>query len=165
MEFNGLPLHVLLVHAVVILLPLAVLCAVLHAAWPAAGRRLGIVTPILAIVSTILVPITTNAGEWLQARVGQTPLLAIHAALGDTLLPWAVALSVVTVVEWVWFRFGPAPDRSSAETASGRRRVRLAIRIVLIVAALIVATGTVVTTVQIGESGARAVWSGSVSGG
>jgi hypothetical protein len=84
--FNGLPLHVLLVHFVVIVVPLAALCTVL-AAWPAARRRLGIVTPIIALAALIAVPITTDAGQWLEARVGHSELIAAHKALGETLLP------------------------------------------------------------------------------
>src|SRR5690606_3120134 len=71
---NGLPLHVLLVHLVVIVVPLAALCLLLSAFWPAARRRLGIVTPLVALVGLVAVPFTTAAGEWLQARVGATPL-------------------------------------------------------------------------------------------
>ena len=37
---NGLPAHVLLVHAIVVLLPLAALLLVLTAVWPAARSRL-----------------------------------------------------------------------------------------------------------------------------
>jgi len=57
-EINGLPAHVLLVHAVVIVIPLAALLTVLSALWPAARRRLGIVTPIVALIALILVPVS-----------------------------------------------------------------------------------------------------------
>ncbi|WP_255452867.1 hypothetical protein [Cryobacterium sp. Sr8] len=36
-EINGLPAHVLLIHFVVIVVPLAALCALLAVAWPAAA--------------------------------------------------------------------------------------------------------------------------------
>ena len=45
-EFNGLPIHILLVHAVVVLVPLAALLTMLSAVWPAARRRIGIITPL-----------------------------------------------------------------------------------------------------------------------
>src|SRR5690606_37393735 len=54
----GLPLHPLLVHAVVILVPLTALALVLGSLWPAARRRLGIVTPLAAALLVVLVPIT-----------------------------------------------------------------------------------------------------------
>jgi hypothetical protein len=152
-EFAGLPLHVLLVHFVVIVVPLAALCTVLAAAWPAARRRLGVVTPIIALAALISVPITTAAGEWLEARVGNTPLILAHAALGRTLLPWAIATFVVATVQWVWFRFG-----SSRVPARG---ARITVTAALALAVAVIAVGSVVTVVQIGESGARAVWTGS----
>ena len=53
LEFNGLPLHILIVHAVVVGIPLAALLTVLSAVWPAARRRLGIVTPIVALFALV----------------------------------------------------------------------------------------------------------------
>ena len=156
-EFNGLPLHVLLVHFVVIVVPLAALCTVLAAAWPAARRRLGIVTPIIALGALIAVPITTEAGVWLEARVGHSPLIAAHKALGQTLLPWAIATFVVALVQWIWFRFfHPADARRRVATGA----LRAVITIVLAAAVAVTAVGSVVTVVLIGESGARAVWTG-----
>lgn len=152
-EFAGLPLHVLLVHLTVIVVPLAALATVFAAAWPAARRRLGVVTPIIALVALIAVPITVSAGEWLEVRVGATPLVAAHAALGRTLLPWAVAVFIVAVLQWAWFRFG-APRMPE-------KRWRLVVALVLAAAVAVTAVGSVLTVVQIGESGARAVWTGS----
>ena len=159
-EFNGLPLHVLLVHFVVVVVPVAALCTVLAAAWPAARRRLGVVTPIIALGALISVPITTQAGEWLQARVGHTELVAAHAALGTTLLPWAVATFLIAALQWFWFRFVNAPDARFASRVPGRT-TRHIITIALAVIVVALAIGSVVTVVQIGESGVRAIWTGS----
>ncbi|MDF2442248.1 MAG: hypothetical protein JWR01_451 [Subtercola sp.] len=103
--FNGLPLHILLVHVVVIVLPAAALLTVLGAVWPAFRRKLGVLTPIVALVGLISVPLATNAGEWLEARVNSTPLIQAHVALGDTLLPWAVGQFVLATAIWVWYRW------------------------------------------------------------
>lgn len=159
-EFNGLPLHVLLVHFVVVVVPVAALCTLLAAAWPAARRRLGIVSPIIALAALIAVPITTQAGEWLQARVGHTELVAAHAALGTTLLPWAIATFLVAAVQWFWFRFVNAPDARFASRVPGTTARRI-ITIALAVVVVILAVGSVITVVQIGESGVRAIWTGS----
>ena len=37
---SGLPLHVLVVHGTVVIVPLAAVCTVLSIVWPAARRRL-----------------------------------------------------------------------------------------------------------------------------
>jgi len=151
---NGLPVHVLVVHFVVIVVPVAALALLLTALWPAARRRLGIVTPIIALAALISVPIATEAGEWLQERVGRTDLIEEHEELGETLLPWAVGVFVLAVLQWVWFRF-VAPRVPKAG--------RLAIGIVLAVLVAVAAVGSVVTVIRIGESGSKAVWSGSFS--
>ncbi|MFC3996210.1 hypothetical protein ACFOVU_09810 [Nocardiopsis sediminis] len=65
---NGLPAHVLLVHAVVTLLPLAALLLVLTAVWPMARRLLAGPNAILALVVVFLVPITVEAGQWGRRR-------------------------------------------------------------------------------------------------
>jgi uncharacterized membrane protein len=151
--FGELPLHPLVVHLTVVLIPLAALSVVLAAVWPAARRRLGILPPILALLALILVPITTSAGEWLADRVAKTPLVERHEELGERMLPWAVALFAVAVAMWAWHRFAKATGR-----------IRLTVSILLAVAAIVVACGSVITVVQIGESGAAAVWTGNFSG-
>jgi hypothetical protein len=159
MEFAGLPLHVLLVHFVVVLVPLSALCTVASAVWPAARRRLGIVTPLLALAMLILVPVAIDAGQWLMERVPSTPLIRIHAALGNTLYPWTVALAVATVLQWAWFFFF---DRE----ASSRRaspRVRRVVMIIFSVIAVGLAIGIISDVVQIGEAGSRAIWTNSFS--
>jgi hypothetical protein len=143
--FRGLPLHPLVVHAVVVLLPLTCLCVVLHALWPAASRRLGVVTPLLAIGCLILVPIATQSGEDLAARFGPTlpPLVARHEHLADRLLPWTIGLVVAALVVWAVRRW-----------SHGRALFAGAA-----VLALVAAVGTAYTVAQVGEAGARAVWS------
>jgi hypothetical protein len=147
--FRGLPLHPLVVHAVVVLLPLTALCVVLHALWPVAARRLGIVTPILAVVCLVLVPIATSSGESLASSFGPTlpPLVARHKELAERLLPWTIALTVTAIALYAVGRWGRA-------LPSGRW-----VAVGVSVVALVAAVGTAYTVVQVGEAGARAVWS------
>ncbi|MEF2977128.1 hypothetical protein [Subtercola sp. YIM 133946] len=102
---NGLPLHILLVHVVVIVVPAGALLTAVGSVWPAFRRKLGILTPIVTLIGLISVPLATNAGEWLEQRVAPTPLVQAHVALGDTLLPWAIAQFVLATVIWAWYRF------------------------------------------------------------
>lgn len=99
-QVRGLPAHVFLVHAVVVLVPLSAGLLVLAAWWPAARVRLGPFLPLLAAGCLVLVPLTTNAGAWLQQRVGPDPLVQRHAALGEQLLPWVAALLLLAVAVW-----------------------------------------------------------------
>ena len=154
LQVGGLPLHPLIVHAVVILVPLTALAIILGTLWPAARRRLGIVTPLAALLVVILVPITVAAGQSLEAVVGQRPGVDQHAGLGGMLLPWAIAMLVASAAQWAWYRWGV--PRATSDHA---RRTAV-ITIVIGVVAIIAAVGAVVMVVLIGESGARAVWGG-----
>lgn len=100
---NGLPAHVLLVHIVVVFVPLASLLLILSAVWPTARRRLGVITPIVALVALASIPPTTNAGSWLIKRVDRSPQLSEHAHLADGLLPWVIGLFAVSVLLWIAF--------------------------------------------------------------
>lgn len=149
---NGVPAHVLLVHAVVVLLPLAALLAVLGAVWPAARRRLGILIPLTALVSVLFIPLTTNAGEWLQEHVPNSELVRRHVRLGDGLLVWAGLLFVLSAALWL---ADVAPGRGwRLPAAAGSRAVRM-VGSVLLCAVAVVA---VVQVYRIGDSGARAAW-------
>jgi hypothetical protein len=151
-EINGLPAHVLLVHAVVILIPLAALMTILSAVWPAARRRLGIFTPLVALAALIIVPIATDAGEWLQARVANTQLVRTHAELGDTMLWFAIGLFVAALLAW------------GVPTLITRRSEQAPppwIGVVVAVVAVVLAGASVVQVFRVGEAGSEAVWSGS----
>ncbi len=170
-EISGLPAHVLLVHAVVVLVPLAALALVLAALWPAFRRRAGIVVPLLALIALAMVPVTTDAGEWLERRVPRSHLIHEHTELGDTLLPWAIGLFVLAAGVWVLYRWSRSPfaerrpgdsqqDEAGQTTEPTRPRGLTALRVVVAVLALAVSVGAVVQTYRIGESGARAAWQG-----
>lgn len=154
MQLGGLPLHPLVVHAVLVLTPLTVLALLLGAAWPAARRRLGVVTALGALAVLVLVPITVAAGRSLAARLGPIPAVAQHQAYGEQLLPWAIALFAVAVAQWAWFRWGDARVRRSSPGA-GR-----AVAVVLAAASVVVGVGILRMLVLTGESGSRAVWGG-----
>lgn len=118
---NGLPAHVLFVHFVIVLVPLSALALVVCAAWPAGARRLGLLLPILALVTLASVPVATHAGEWLEQHVGSNPLVRKHAELGDGLLPWALGLFVISAVVW-WTARRSAPPRTARRGSHGRPR-------------------------------------------
>jgi hypothetical protein len=142
MEINGLPAHPLLVHLVVVLLPLTAAGAVLVSLWPAAQRKLTFLIPLGAVVGAAAVPVTTRAGEDLADSFGNPPFIDQHVDYGDSVLPWAAALAVTTVLQWLYLRTGKG----------GVARAGLALAVIAS------AAGTATMVVLAGESGARAVW-------
>ena len=167
----GLPAHVLLVHAVVVLVPLVALLTVLVAVWPAMRARFAQLNAVLAVATLVAVPLTTEAGEWLEHRVARTELLRVHTQPGDTLLPWVVGLAVLAVAvivrDWLHARSaarvpvgaGAPGEPEPAAALPGGRAVTVAIAAL----AVVVAVGSAVTVYRIGDSGARASWTGQFS--
>lgn len=156
MHISGLPAHPLLVHAVVVLLPLAAVALVLHAGWPRARRRLGLVTPALALAVLVLVPITTRAGEELANSFGgANPLVRRHEALAEQVLPWTVALFAAAVVQWWWTGPGRGVLVADDGTPTAARRWT---HVALGIASFVVAVGATVVLIRAGDAGARATW-------
>ncbi|CAG6397206.1 hypothetical protein NMG29_17105 [Streptomyces cocklensis] len=160
-HIDGLPAHVLFVHAVVVLVPLTALAAVVGAVRPQFARRMGLALPLLGLVTLGLVPVTTHAGEWLESRVGNDPLVRKHTELGDGLLPWAVALFLITLAIW-WLGRRLAQSAETAEGVSSAGAARwtspTVLRTAAVVLAVAVSAGAVVDVYRIGESGAKAAW-------
>lgn len=156
---GGLPLHVLVVHFTIVLVPLTALCVIVAALWPAVRRRLGVALALLGAAIIALVPLTTEAGEWLMQRVAPTPLIAEHTAYGNALWPWSLSLGILGIATWLWYSL---LDRR-ADRRTPPRGVRITISVVIAVLALGIGVGGTVQTILAGESGSRAVWEGSFS--
>jgi hypothetical protein len=94
---RGLPLHALVLHATVVLVPLAAFGALLCAVWPAARRRFGGLVVLGTLVATVLVPITTGSGKNLSRQLGAAELVREHAQWGQRLLPTMIVLLLAVV--------------------------------------------------------------------
>ncbi len=149
---NGIPVHPLVVHGVVVLLPLAILGAIAIAARPAWRLRYGWLVVGVAAVATALIPVATSSGEALEKRVGDP---GEHAALGDQLLWFAIPLLVVTLALVL-------VERRRGRDGSGTAG-RNALPTILAVLAVVVALGNAVQVYRVGDSGAKAVWGPEVT--
>jgi hypothetical protein len=157
----GLPAHPLLVHAVVVLLPMAAAGAAALAVVPRWRRKYA--WPLLGV--TLLgvgsVPLAQWAGDQLYARMAglDNPLIEKHASLGNDLLPFALGFGVVVVAMLV---AGRLADREGAAAADDPAVPKTWRRIAVVVAVLVIAAGAAATvqTVRIGHSGSTAVWDG-----
>lgn len=158
----GLPAHPLLVHAAVVLTPLAALALAVCALWPAARQRFGWIAAGLAVATAVLIPLVLSSGESLEGRVTETALVEKHANLGEQLLPWSVALAVLGLALMFVHR---RQRRAMSATASGTddapapRRFGGPVLMVISGLLLVAAVGSTVQVALIGHSGAQAVWS------
>ncbi len=153
---DGMPLHPLVVHGVVVLLPAAVLGTILIAARPSWRTKYDIFVVLLTTAATMLVPIATRSGSELAEQLGEP---AAHAELGRQLIWFAIPMLILNVA-LVWFarRKGPGENSDRPQKVVGGPVVT-AVAVLSVLAAL--ATG--VQVVRVGDSGARAVWSDRVS--
>ncbi|WP_029373575.1 DUF2231 domain-containing protein [Mycobacterium sp. UM_WWY] len=151
---NGLPAHVLFVHAIVILAPLTAVLEIICALWAGARRgQLVWVTLVLAVITTILTPITIQAGNWLyDLRRSPDAVLQEHAELGDTMIYFSVALLVVALA-LVALRY--------AERRDNNRRVLY--NAIVAVVAILVGVASMVQVYRIGDAGAQSVWSKEIA--
>jgi uncharacterized membrane protein len=156
----GLPAHPLIVHAVVVLVPLAALSALAVAVWPAARDRYAPVALVLATLALVSVPLATHTGEQLEPHVRPSAFVEHHTAMADGLLPFVGLL-------WLALAVLVAARRLDALRRVNWSRYLAGAAAVVAVAAA-VASG--IQVVRIGDSGARAAWhgvattSGQVSG-
>ena len=150
MEILGLPLHPLVVHAVVILVPLAALGGIVISAWTAARRRYGSLTVVFAAAAAGSTFVAQEAGDPFAATFARTTeAMQTHMDLGDSLLTWVIILFFGTVAVMV------AQRLIDQQNPRGR--------VALIAGGVITAISAVVSIVQvirIGHSGATAVWGG-----
>ena len=149
----GVPVHPLVVHAVVVLAPLTVLLMVLFAVSGRFREWSGPLTAVVATITLLLSPVATQSGEALQRRMPGDEAIHEHAELGDT-MPWV--LLAATVVAWLMWWFWRR-DRDRVEE-HGAPVVLSGISRLLVAAGVVAAVGLAVDVTLVGHSGAQAVW-------
>lgn len=150
--FNGLPVHALLVHFVVVLAPLTAVLAILCAVWPAARQRLVWLVLALAVLTTGLSPLTTESGEWLEHHIEKSALIEEHAELGDTMVFFALALLVAAILLAI-----------QHVRAHRGKTLSTALSAVITVFVVVASVATTVQVFRIGHTGANSVWHDALS--
>jgi uncharacterized membrane protein len=158
---DGLPLHPLVVHATVVLVPLAVLGALAVVLLPAARRRYGSLVVVTAVAATVCTVLAEQSGEALEHTMPRNLAIEAHAAAGDYLKLWMAPLMIATAVFVLMHRRADRTARleasgtTSALALAGRQRV-LAIGVAVVT--VVLALGTAAVVFQTGDLGAQAVW-------
>ena len=156
---NGLPVHPLVVHAVVVLLPIATLGVIAIAVRPAWRRPYGLLVVACTALATVMIPIATSSGEALEERVGDP---GEHAELGDQLSWFAVPMLVLAVALW-WLDRRSAATGSAIEAAGTARTTSAGMMRAVAALAVVAALATSVQVYRVGDSGARSAWGDQVS--
>jgi uncharacterized membrane protein len=150
---HGIPLHPLVVHAAVVLVPLAALFAAAYAVLP--QRRWQTRTPaaLLAIAAAASVQLAAMTGDQLKSSLHEdTSIIRTHEHWAGLLQAacWALA-ALVVVAWWALPHENPLPDRDHRH---GVRLLALPLSVLLPLASVTVLVLVVLT----GDAGARAVW-------
>ena len=152
MEINGVPLHPLVVHAVVVLGPLAALAGLAYAFVPRWRWLLRWPLVVLAVVTAVTSVVAVQAGEaLLDLRPELEPLVAEHQERGELLRTVAIGYAVVSLAA-AWALGGV----SALASGRGARETRFGIPVTAVLA--IGALALLVLLFLAGDSGARAVW-------
>jgi hypothetical protein len=149
----GLPVHALVLHVVVILVPLAAAGVVAIAVVPRWRARFGVLVIAIATAGLAAVPVATRSGGKLEDRLGASGVVAKqinhHQLWGQrviwpTLAMWLLAIVLVLM------------DR--------QRRRGTSVTVVAVLAALAAVSAATVVAIA-GHLGSTAVWSCTIGSG
>jgi uncharacterized membrane protein len=147
---NGIPVHPLVVHLAVVVVPVAAIGLIVMVIRPTFSQRFGGWVAAVAAIAMGASFVAKEAGEALEERVGEPGF--DHAELGDVMPILAGLLLLAVVALYV-------VDRYMSDQSPSRR----ILRIVAAVAAVVIAVANMVWIYRVGDSGAKSVWSGEVS--
>ncbi len=149
----GLPFHVLINHAAVVLVPLAALGVIAIAVVPRWRERYGVLVAGAAVIASITTFITVLSGQSFERRLldnGQLGGDALdkvgeHAGLANTLRWYVLVLAIFAVALVLLVRRGAAGN----------------VVMIVAVVAVIAAGASIVQVVLTGHTGSTAVWNPS----
>ena len=140
----GLPLHPLIIHAVVVLVPLSALGVIFLLVFPRFAPTFSPLILILLIASTVAGFIAENSGQSLSNRVGYP---GDHAEQGERL---AKLILLFTLLYITWFVI----YRKSIKIKSADKLLKNSLSVLLLLTAIASTTLTFI----VGHSGAKASW-------
>ncbi len=148
-SFAGLPLHPLVVHLVVVVLPLAALLFIIVVVVWKWRRPFDLIALAGLAIGAVGSVVAKESGEALSELVGQPQQ---HADWGSILVYLAALLLVVAAI-WVFLtRFRNPEGRSILTTLAA-------------VVGVLLAVSAIVMTVLVGHTGAEAVWGRTLATG
>lgn len=154
MEINGLPLHPLIVHAVVIFGPLAGLTGLVYSVVPKWRWLLRWPLVTLALVVAVTAVVATSAGQsLLDSRPELEPLVEGHQDWGELLRNTGLAFVPIAVFA-AWALGGSSALASDRGTRESKGVLGWIAMVLLAVGSI----GLMVLVFLAGDSGARAVW-------
>jgi uncharacterized membrane protein len=156
---SGIPLHPLVVHIPVVLIPLAFVGAILALFVPKWRGWCLPLTAVFATVSLVGVQLAIQSGEGLEEILDEeSAAIERHSQLAEQARPMVlvfVVFAIAAAVIWWFIRREPAEDGGAGSARAATLR-----KLVVPVCALSVLTGALATVwvYRTGHSGAESVW-------
>jgi len=156
----GIPAHPLLIHAAVVFVPLLALLTIAYGLLPVVRAHTRWVLGLLALAAPVSALLAKLSGDAFFARLQSrnrvtpefVPTIEAHQRLGTLTLYATIVLGLATLA----LVYVVAP--TGAATGAGSRRV---LSLVLVALSLVAAAVSLYYVVRTGDSGAKAVWTGS----
>ncbi len=154
---GGLPVHPLVVHVAVIVLPAAALALIVVMLLPRVHGmvRWGVVAALA--VGALSAWVAAESGEVLSERVGEP---SVHVAAGE-IVPLIAGMLLAIGTAWAVVDLFDARRRA---TGAPRPRAMFAVKVVVTVLAVAWAGYTIYATIVAGHSGAVATWLPRIGG-
>jgi glucan phosphoethanolaminetransferase (alkaline phosphatase superfamily) len=158
-RFGDLPLHVLVIHVAVVVLPVAALTAIVFALVPRWRWLLRWPVLLLGLGSLVLAYVAKESGD---AFVAAVPTLeqAVreHEARGDLLFWYCLIFAAVAVAAFLLLGgTSPLASGKGAKTTKSRPLELLTSAAVVVIGVLVIWQ-----TIRTGDAGAKAVWDGQL---
>ncbi|MGA9747770.1 MAG: hypothetical protein WBQ50_09995 [Nocardioides sp.] len=155
MEIAGLPAHPLIIHATVVLAPLAAVLVIVFAVWPRNRWLTRWPAAVGAVVAVIVVWAARLSGaSMLEANPALRQLVATHQERAELASLVVIGFTVLTLVG-TWSLGGP----TALASGRGERESRVVVLDKVMPAVLVVAAVAMIASVVLaGDAGARAVW-------
>lgn len=142
----GLPLHVFVNHAVVVLVPLGALALVLTVVIPALRKHYLLPSIGVVAIAAVAAIVATQSGEALEIRVGSA---GQHGRWGELVVPVTVALVAVSILWALIYR--------------SRNAVMRVLSVLGAIAIVGLSAASVTLVAFAGHSGAELTWGGRVA--
>jgi hypothetical protein len=158
-RFGDLPLHVLVIHLAVVVLPVSALTVLVFALVPRWRWFLRWPALILGVGALVCAYVAKQSGEAFVAAVPalQKPV-ELHEERGN-LLFWYVLIFTIVAITSFFLLSGPSALASGKGAKATKSRP---LEIVVQAAVVVIAVLVIWQTIRTGDAGAKAVWTGQL---
>lgn len=154
---GDLPLHVLVIHLTVLVLPVAAVTAIVFALVPKWRWLLRWPALLLGLGSLVFAYVAKESGEAFVAAVPELqPLVKVHQERGNLLFWFVLAFAVIAVAAYLLLGGPSALASGKGAKATKSRPLELVVSAAIVVVGVLV----IIQTIRTGDAGAKAVWDG-----